>query len=74
MRVQNQHLIKNMTSQNQFTPVTVPKTNKSIAGNFRVSTKTSLSQLITDNKTEETQYEKWLPKIDIEDTIQRMSI
>lgn len=74
MRVQDPLLIQNKTYQNQIIPVTVPKSNKSISVNFTVSTKTSVSQLITDNKTEETQYDKLLPKVDIEDTIQRMSI
>ena len=45
-----------MTSQNQFTPVTVPKTNKSIAYNSTVSTKTPLSPLIANNETEDTKY------------------
>ena len=63
-----------MTSQNQFTLVTVPKTNKPIAGNSTVSTETSVSPLITNNKTEDTQYDKLLPKVDIEDSIKKMSI
>ena len=62
------------TYQNQITPETVHKTNKSIAYNSTVSTKTPLSPLIANNETEDTKYEKWLTKVDIEDTIQRMSI
>ena len=74
MRVQDPLLIQNKTYQNQITPETVHKTNKSIAYNSTVSTKTPLSPLIANNETEDTKYEKWLPKVDIEDTVQRMSI
>ncbi len=75
MRVQDPLLIQNKTYQNQITPVTVHKTNKSIAVNITVSAKIPVSVLINDNNiNEDIQYEKWLPKVDIEDTVQRMSI
>ena len=72
---QNNPFMINSTYQKQITPVSVPKSNKPIVVNSTVSAKTPVSLLINDNNiNEDTIYEKWLPKVDIEDTIQRMSI
>ncbi len=74
MRVQDPLLIQNKTYQNQITSVTVPKSNKPIAVNSTVSAKTPVSPLMNDDNNNDNKYDKWIPKVDIEDTIQRMSI
>ena len=71
---QNNPFMINSTYQNQIISATVPKSYKSFSNNSTMLIKTPLSSLMNDDNNNDTKYEKWLTKVDIEDTIQRISI